>query len=456
LRRRIAYPSQKRLRMTHLVSCAVLILMGSNPVVSLFAQSVPGHQEKASKEQVREVLSSPSMQGLYARTYWSLKERRQSDGFLPESLTGAYQGMFPRTVGAYALLMTETRQYEAAEQSVACVLTALRQNDDTRVPRVIGKHGSAYYIEDDEAQIDGQAQLILGWARLALARGRTPFEDRTWKQVSDLLSSGTDRPYLQYGQFPSQNGLVRNVAFEHSREGRFWDTWDLLTQSFMGAALHDMVLIAKRRGETEAAAVWQKRLDILSGGMMKSLTTERDGQETYLEMRLPNSAAGVPYMGMGWVVLSPLAAGWTPDVQVLSNTVSALERTNLKTTHGQVWMPTDGYADGTFSNEIIGKGQAWEMEYARTHDEWTRVTQILNLINTVNAPSLYMEGAWLENSSYHLSQRLSDSDLPGLEHATWKVKDAGNGEQDTWFCWEMARLRQQFGLPVEPPQPPAN
>ena len=159
---------------------------------------------------------------------------------------------------------------------------------------------------------------------------------------------------------------------------------------------------------------------------------------------------------MGWVVLSPLAAGWTPNVQVLSNTVSALERTNLKTTHGQVWMPTDGYADGTFSNEIIGKGQAWEMEYARTHDEWTRVMQILNLIKTVNTPSLYMEGAWFENSSYHLSQRLSDSDLPGLEHATWKVKDAGNGEQDTWFCWEMARLRQQFGLPVEPPQPPAN
>jgi hypothetical protein len=179
-----------------------------------------------------------------------------------------------------------------------------------------------------------------------------------------------------------------------------------IDQSFMGAAMHDMVLVAKRRGETEAAAVWQKRLDILSGGIMKSLTTERDGQETYLEMRLPSSAAGVPYMGMGWVVLSPLAAGWIPDEKVLSNTVSALERTNLKTTHGQVWMPTDGYADGTFSNEIIGKGQASEMEYARTHAEWTRVTQILNLIKTVNTPSLYMEGAWLENSSYHLSERL--------------------------------------------------
>jgi hypothetical protein len=446
-----------RVRLAASLFCTVLMTLGVGSAALL---SAPPHGRQAehvnqadAKAKVREMLSSPSMEGLYARTYWSLKQRKQNDGFLPESLTGAYPGMFPRTVGAYALLMIETRQYEAAAQSLDCVLTALRQTGYTRVPRVIGKRDSTYYIEDDESQIDGQAHLILGWARLALARGRTPFEDRTWKQVSDLLSSGTDRPYLQYGQFPSQNGLVRNVALEHSREGRYWDTWDLLTQSFMGAALHDMVLVAKRRGETEAAAVWQKRLDVLSGGIMKSLTTERDGQETYLEMRLPNSAAGVPYLGMGWVVLSPLAAGWTPDAHVLSNTVSALERTNLKTTHGQVWMPTDGYADGTFSNEIIGKGQAWELEYARTHEEWLRALQILNLIGTVNTPSLYMEGAWLEDSHYHLSQRLSHSDLPRLEDTTWKVKDAGNAEQDTWFCWEMSRLRQQFALPPEPPKP---
>lgn len=438
----------------------MLLTLVLSPVVPLAAQPASDRHESAEKSvakaQVRAMLASSSIEGLYARTYWSLKQRRQSDGYLPESITGAYQGMFPRTVGAYALLMIETKQYEAAEQSLNCVLTALNQTGYLRVPRVIGKRGSSYYIEDDEAQIDGQAHLILGWARLALARGRTPFEDRTWKQVRDLMSSGTDRPYLQYGDFPSQNALVRNVAFEHSREGRFWDTWDLLTQSFVGAALHDMILVAHRRGEVQAAAVWQKRLDKLRGGIMKSLTTERDGKQTFLEMRLPNSAAGVPYMGMGWVILSPLAAGWTPDEQVLSNTVLALEKNNLKITHDQQWMPTDGYADGTFSNEIIGKGQAWEMEFARTHNEWSRVVQILSLIKTVNNSSLYMEGAWLANSKYHLSQRLSDSDLPALESATWRVKDPGNGEQDTWFCWEIARLRQQLGLPAEPSQTPIN
>ena len=402
---------------------------------------------------VRRELTSPAIEGLYARTYWSLRNREQPDGFLPESLTGAYAGMFPRTVGAYALLMIETGQEEAAERSLDCVLRALAQTGYERVPRVLAKHDGNYVIKDDEAQIDGQAHLILGWSRLALARGRTAFEDRTWKQVSALLSSGTDRQYLQSGPYPSQNGLVLNVAFEHSREGRYWETWDLLTQSFTGAALRDMIQVAWRRGDTEAATLWQKRLDILSAGITKSLTTKREGKLTYLEMRLPNSAAGTPYLGLGWVAFSPFAAGWIPDPQVMANTVEMMQRTQVKITQGLAWMPTDGYADGSFSNEIIGKGQAWEMEFARTQGNWQRVDQILMLIQTVNTPRLYMEGAWLENAHYQLSQRLTDADLPKMEAAQWRVKDAGNGEQTVWFCWEMARLRQQFGLSAEPPEP---
>lgn len=422
-----------------------------------FAQSANAHTKSLSVDQavtidqVRKALSSPELSDLYARTYHNLQQRRQPDGYLPESLTGAYEGMFPRTVGAYALLMIETKQYDAAEQSLQCVLTALQQTHYLRVPRVIGKKGAELFIQDDEAQIDAQAHLILGWTRLALTRGRTTFEDRTWEQVSALMSSATDRPYLQYGSFPSQNGLVHNVAFEHSREGRFWDTWDLLTQSFIGAALQDMVAIAKRRGETDTATLWEKRLDVLRNGMLHNLTVDRNGKRTFLEMRLPNSAAGAPYLGMGWVVLSPLAAGWTPDQQILDNTILTMQQTNLKQTRGQIWMPTDGYADGTFSNEIIGKGQAWELDFAREHGQWSRVMQILQLLAMVNRTApLYIEGAWLESPRFHLSQRLSNADMSALEEAVWKYKDPGNGEQATWFCWEMARLRKQAGLPAEP------
>lgn len=429
--------------------CAMLAML-------LNAQGILAKQSTAGAEDapatIRQMLLSKKVEQLYSHTYWNLRDREQADGFLPESVTGAYQGMFPRTVGAYALLMVETKQYGAAEKSLDCVLRALRQNHYERVPRIITKRMDSYVVEDNEAQIDAQAHLILGWARLVALQKHSRFENRTWNQVRSLMSSATDRPYLQYGPYPSQNGLVLNIAFEHSREGRYWQTWDLLTQSFMGAALQEMIHVAESRQDRSDADLWKKRLHELKAGILKQLTIERSGSLTYLEMRLPNSAAGTPYLGMGWVVLSPLAAGWTPSTSILDTTILLMQK-QLKNTNGKTWMPTDGYSDGTFSNEIIGKGQAWEMEYARTHGEWQRLEQILDLVQDVNAAPLYMEGARLESPRYHLSSRLTNADLPGLEDAVWKVEDAGNGEQSTWFCWEMARLRKQFGLPAEPERP---
>jgi hypothetical protein len=413
-------------------------------------------RQRADELRVRKLLESPYFEGLYARTYWSLIQRTDPSGFVPESLTGAYGGMFPRTVGALSLLYLETGRLDEAQKSIACVLRAMEQNNLELVPHVIGKTGDRYTIRDDEFQIDGQAHVILGWARLAQRRGRTPFEDQTWNQVSALMTRTSSRAFLDYGGFPSQLGLVRNSALEHSREGRFWDTYDLLTQSFVGAALKEMAAVARRRGDTGQADLWEAKLAILSKGVAKNLTTVRDGKLTYLEMRLPNSAAGVPYLGLGWVAFAPVAAGWEPDAdpQVMQNTVAVMQHSLLKVTHGLAWMPTDSYADGSFSNQIIGKGQAWEMDYSRAHGDYTRIEQILRLIEIANGSSpLYMEGAWLEDAHHNVTGLLHDSDLPELEHAAWTTKDSGNGEQTAWWCWAMARLRRQMGMPAEPAQP---
>jgi hypothetical protein len=444
--------------MRKLVDAALLlcasIALGTAVLCAQAGKAGPGAgSQQADEASVRKLLESPYFEGLYARTYWSLIDRTGPDGFVPESLTGAYGGMFPRTIGGLSLLFLETGRLDDAERSIACVLRAMEQNNLELVPHVIGKSGDRYIIRDDEFQIDGQAHVILGWARLARRRGRTPFEDQTWNQVSALMTRTTSRAFLDYGGFPSQLGLVRNSALEHSREGRFWDTYDLLSQSFVGAALKDMAAVARRRGDTERANLWEAKLAILSKGVTKNLTTVRAGKLTYLEMRLPNSAAGVPYLGLGWVALAPIAAGWDPDAdpQVMQNTVAVMQRTLLKVTHGLPWMPTDSYADGSFSNGILGKGQAWEMDYSRVHGDYTRIEQILRLIEEANGTtSLYMEGAWLADAHHNVSSRLHDSDLAALEAAAWKTTDGGNGEQDVWWCWAMARLRREMGMPVEP------
>lgn len=401
---------------------------------------------------IKAQLQSPYFEKLYSNTYYSLYDRLDKDGFLPESLTGAYEGMYCRTTGPMVLLCIETGRLKEAETIIQCVLDATSQNDMERIPHVIDKKNSKYTLISDEHQIDGQAHVLMAWARLALKRGHTRFEDQTWPQVSSIMKRTCDRSFFQRGRWSVETGLVRNVSFEHSREGRRWDVWDLLTQSFTGAALKDMAVIAARRGQNKLADIWTEDLKVLSAGIRKNLTAVRNSDTTYLEMRLPDSNGGVPYLGMGWVTLSPVAAEWEGmDHQVMRNTVKAMRRTMLKVTNGVAWMPTDSYPDGSVSNEIIGKGQGWELDFARSEKDYKRIKEILDLIQIVNAPKpIYMEGGWLEGVNQKQGEKLTDNDLSATANAKWKIKDAGNGEQCAWWCWAMARLRKEVGLSAEP------
>lgn len=434
---------------------SVNFLLSQCPVAAQNSAStpspVPDGVAQSSASNVKELVGSSYFRHLYAHTYWSLLTRLQSDGYLPESVTGAYPGMFTRTTGALISLFLETGRYEESERTLSLIFQVMTGNHQETVPHVLEKQDGKY-VTDDEFQIDGQAHVLLAWARLALKRGPTPFEERTWEQVRLLMDRTCDQSRFQYGSWSVQPGLIRNADFEHSREERRWDAWDLLTQCFTGAALQDMTAVATRRGDLTAARAWQRKLDFLKQGVGMHLTAMRDGKRTYLEMRLPDGNGGLPYDGMGWVTLSPAAAQWEPlDHEVMVNTVRAMQQGMLRYTGGVAWMPTDGYPDGTVSNQIIGKGQGWEMDFSRIAGDYARIEQILKLIQKVNPPDkLYMEGAYLSAPGFGSSSHLTKEDVERLESASWQIKDGGNGEQTAWWCWAMARLREQEGLPPEP------
>lgn len=424
--------------------CSIFSIQGKSDI----------NQPKQGKSKViKKEVQSKYFEELYANTFNSLTSRMREDGYLPESLTGAYSGMFPRTTGAYVLLLIEAGMYDEAEATLQYVLTTLEKNDMEYVPRVIG---SNYNIEEDQFQIDGHAHVILAWARLALARGKTPFEDKTWTQVRVLMRFATSRAHFLhghwYGHWAIEPNLVRNTALEHSKDARMWDCFDLLTQSFIGAALTDMSIIAERQNDPKMVKHWTGQLELLREGISKHLTTEHYGIRTYSEMLIPNGEAGVPYDGLGWVTLSPIAAGWEGvDHQILKNTVSVMNEKLLQHSNGVYWMPTDGYPDGSFSNEIIGKGIGWEIDFANTEQDDKRLMEILDMIKIVNAEHpIYMEGAWLQGDDYWQNKRLQESDIPAMKDCEWKVKDAGNGEQTAWWTWAMARLRKSAGLNVKP------
>ena len=212
-----------------------------------------------------------------------------------------------------------------------------------------------------------------------------------------------------------------------------WDTYDILTQSFMGAALESMIAVAQRRGDTVHAARWQERLRALRAAVARHMVRELDQKTVYLEMRLPDSAAGVPFEGMGWLNLAPVAAQWEAlDTQVMRNTAEALFARAEFTWHGQKALAYDWNADGTFIKGVIGKGIGWEMDYCRREGNWERIADRLHFLEAVHKTPIYMESVLLD------------------ENDQWIFGDPGNGEQCAWWCWGMARLRKAVNLPARP------
>ena len=226
--------------------------------------------------------------------------------------------------------------------------------------------------------------------------------------------------------------LIQNISFEHSREGRYWHVWDLLTQCVVGASLESMIEVAKRRGDSMHAMRWQDRLQVLKKGIDKNLTRIVDGKKMYLEMRLPNSAGGVPYTGMSWVNFAPLMSQWHPlGREIMSNTVAAMRQKLLLSYKNHKYLAMEYNPDGEVNSRwIIGKGIGWEIEYSRQEKEYGRIMDWLEFLKAFHTGELYSESMYLNNNN------------------EWETGDGGNGEQSTWWCWAMARLRKDVGLPA--------
>ncbi|MBI2297737.1 MAG: hypothetical protein HYU66_02080 [Armatimonadetes bacterium] len=547
--------------------------------------------------ELKPKLESPFHKGLYGRTYRSLLERVEPDGYFEESLTGAYQGMFPRTVGGLVSLFLLTGELDRSEQLLGFVLRATQDNGMERIPHVVGRtsvsdepqlgpgdigftrhttalyrldqperfggaqefsappaplraaeiwltadkcagplrlelaetltgpslahsevetarippgggwvrfvfhppplvagrqyvlrashhgtgvpawwgvdtaterpfgggHGRDTQIQADwfanpghvaafalgtgglrhevrrttpvysaRDEIDGQAHILMAFARLALRRGPTQFEAAWYPSVAKLMDRTSDWPYLApFHRQPiglADVGLVRNVSLEHSRDGRFWDTYDILTQSFVAAALTDMARLAERRGDQAATERWRVRLNSLQQAVRERLTRELDGGTCYLEMRLPDGGAGTPFPGLGWLNLAPVAAQWEgADETVLRNTVAAYRRRAMFDAAGVKALATDWWPARALEATVIGKGVGWELVYCLREHEWARIGELLDLVAAMNRGPIYMEAAsWRDG--------------------TWYAGDPGNGEQCAWWCWGMAKVRAAAGM----------
>lgn len=385
-------------------------------------------------DDVRMRLTSEWHAQALARNLASVRARLCVNGYFPESLSGAYDGMFPRTVGALAQLFTLTGELDALEHSVEYVFRGMDDNALASVPHVVLPEAADGRVPLGDAtdQIDGQAHVILAYALLALARERCAYEDRRWDVAAALMDRSVQSPYLcRNTRWRIHPGLVLNINLEHSREWNYWFAYDFLSQSFVAAALEAMIALAQRRADAEHAAAWREALEFLHGNIHRKMVCERDGKATYLEMLLPSGRAPVAYDGVGWLNLAPIPSGWQGvDAQIFRNTVdfwhqhAAIEWAGPRITACD-WTPAG------HTNETYGKMLGWDLVYCMQTGEFDRVCAMLDFLEQVNTADLYAEiFTW----------------LPAEQR--WKLRDAGNGEQAVWLCWALMRVRSLAGLPV--------
>lgn len=555
------------------------------------------YMRNANLSDLKKELQDPFIEGLYKRTYQSIIDRVENDGYFQESVNGAYIGMFPRTVGGLVSLFLETGEMEKARKLVDVVLKSAKANGMHRCPHVMGRkvtenipysdsdsiislnhdiplyklndgfhgaqrfsapndpvvaveawlssgyngkatitcsissslndikgfasavvskdaisesgnwvrfkfskpvelyEGRSYYIHviadgdsdciwwgdvnkdnplvggfgfdpnvkkwhDEKSntaafavdtgnikhkksttypifsrmdQLDGNFHVLTAWAMVVLNSNVKKWEDSTYAQVVDMTNTAIDSPYL----FPKVDriwpGLIHNFCLEHSREGRYWDTWDLLTQSWACRGLRLLEKAAIKRDDAANARKWRNAYTQIEDAIKDKLTMQVDGKTVYAEMRLTDGGDGKLFDGLSWVNLSPVQAQWDgADADILRNTIHTYREKAKMNWHGRTvtsvhWTPSTGAIDP----QVIGKGVGWDIVYALEEKDYNTIINWLHFIKDENYTDLYAEAF-----------NLIDGETV--------IQDPGNGEQVSWWCWGIAKARKAAGLSAVP------
>ncbi len=123
---------------------------------------------------------------------------------------------------------------------------------------------------------------------------------------------------------------------------------------------------------------------------------------------------------------------WNPlGKEVMRNTVELMKQKLLLPYKNFKYLAMEYDPDGKVNSRwIIGKGIGWEIEYARQEKEYGRIMEWLTFLEAFHTGDLFSESMYLNDEN------------------RWLTGDGGNGEQSTWWCWAVARLRKEVGLPV--------
>ena len=382
------------------------------------AASVPTH-----REQVTTLLSAGRVADIYRETWNSIFGRLQANGFFQESLTGRYRGEYIRSIGAFAVLAVETGETAAAGKALKLVTDTMSRKNLPYLPFTLTADGTVR----QEDELDGRAHFVLGWAQyIAAAKDSAYFAESygLMKREADAFCSDA--------YFNAALKLMRNPRLTHTRVrggSDYHNAYDLLTNSFVLAALEELAAVADTYGRSADGTLWRETAAALRTGLTQNLARTTGGRTVFRELLYHDGGQYTPEDGVSWICLTPFADRIDPDIW--ENTVAYTRQKLWKTAPKGGYLSVECAADGTVRNRILGKSVGWDLAAAARERDYAHALESLQFLVEYHTASLYME--WM---------------VPAGNG--WKLIDCGNGEQAIWFLWGLSRLRQSVGLPAKP------
>ncbi len=369
-------------------------------------------------------LYSAKGQELYTNTYASMLERIESSGYAHTSITGAYDGMFSRDTSIQAMAHIAQGDYDTARSLLSYIVEFHKKNNLKYAVHII--YGNGTYSAKE--QIDATYFFLHAWYLFATG---APNNSQNKSFIEGSLSKVKEfaNYYLDKGSLHSNYNLMFNPAFEHSRDGSYWQSYDLLTNVYASQGLHEMAEYFKKT-DSASAKKWEDAATKIANGIHENLTVELDGALMYAELRGRSqkkidedaNTAEKFVAGFSWVNLAPMGCDWyAADPEILEHTYQMYLKYGA-CRYYRKYIMMDACTNFNMNlqnplrtgNHVIGKGIAWEILYCAKMGYTQRISELSAFIEE-NSDKMYRE--------------------------TWAYSgggaDTGNQEQASWLLYAL-------------------
>jgi hypothetical protein len=271
-------------------------------------------------------------------------------------------------------------------------------------------------------QVDGNYMWVNAFAIFAQEGGEqyADFVDAFYDQMADYTRYFIENGYIH------ENGLVYNPSYEHSRNGRYWESYDLITNCFASEAMHKMGELASKLGMKTDAELFSKTADSIAAAVHSEMISEFDGKPIYTEL-IALDEDGAIYKGFSFVSLAPIASDWyAVDEEIMANTYNSYVKIGTEKYSGidmlGVVIELDENDKVTrIGNHVIGKGLGWELYYLWKTGNTERLNEVLSFVDK-RSNDIYPE-VWRNNGT---------------------LADSGNQEQASWILYQVARITGKY------------